>query len=393
MKVLIGTHGFHLHLLDFDPSAASLTQISDIKLKEQPSYALQHPIYRDLFYVTAWVDSIIYVIRINKDDNAFEVLGQAESSGGGPTHFVLSPEGESLLIANYRSGEVTRLGVDRSTGLFQSNNAAKTNILKLPYSLPEGERSHRLVDRQSSSHPHQVIVLPKRKESDVQTYLIPDLGGDAVFVVSYTEKEHWKILNKWSSKAGWGPRHGVVNSIGDSHYLYLINELVNKITIQPITFDSDGIPRITAPIQAYSTLPSHLSESYIPVGPYESIACTIILHTTPDGSQQLIVTNRNANEDIRPEGDSVIVLPISADGKLFDQERAQHLVGAGRHLRAAAVNPGKGKGEAAYLLVGARNGEGLTVYRQEKGNGGRWEGVVRNAQLNGVDLPISVNWL
>lgn len=288
---------------------------------------------------------------------------------------------------------MTRLGVDRTTGLLESNTADKADVLRLPYSLPAGDRPHRLVDRQSSSHPHQVITLPRHKESDVQTYLAPDLGGDAVFVVSYTPGEHWKIWNKWSSNPGWGPRHGIINSVADSHYLYLVNELVNKVTIHPITFDSNGIPNISSPIQAYSTLPSPLAETYVPVGPYESTACAIILHTTPDGSQQLIVTNRNANEDIRPEGDSVIVLPISPNGKEFDTEGVQHLVGAGKHLRAAAVTSGVGEDETEYLLVGARNGQGLTVYRQEKGKQGRWEEVLRNAQLDGVDLPISVNWL
>jgi 6-phosphogluconolactonase (cycloisomerase 2 family) len=100
MKVLIGTHAFHLHLIDFDPSTRSITKLADIKLREQPSYALQHHIHKDLFYVTAWVDSIIYVIRIDEAQNKFEVLGQAQSGGGGPTHFVLSPDGESLIIAN-----------------------------------------------------------------------------------------------------------------------------------------------------------------------------------------------------------------------------------------------------------------------------------------------------
>ncbi|KAJ9120941.1 hypothetical protein QFC22_002877 [Naganishia vaughanmartiniae] len=277
--------------------------------------------------------------------------------------------------------------------LLQSDKAAQADILKLPYTLPDGDRPHRLIDRQSSSHPHQVLTLPKRKGCDVQTYLVPDLGGDAVFVVSYTEKDNWKIWNKWSSKAGWGPRHGVVNSVGDSHYLYLVNELVNKVTVHPITFDSNGIPSVTAPVQAYSTLPSPLAEIYVPVGPYESIACAILLHTTPEGSQQLIVTNRNANEDTRPEGDSVIVFPIHANVTEFDMEGAQHLVGAGKHLRAAALTSGASGDGAQYLLLGARNGQGLTVYRQEKGDKGKWNEVLRNAQLDGVDLPISANWL
>lgn len=100
MKVLIGTHAFYLHLVDFDPSTSTITKVSDIKLREQPSYALPHPIHKDLFYVTAWVDSIIYVMRIDEERGAFEVLGQAQSGGGGPTHFVLSPDGESLIMAN-----------------------------------------------------------------------------------------------------------------------------------------------------------------------------------------------------------------------------------------------------------------------------------------------------
>ncbi|KAI5454073.1 hypothetical protein NCC49_005064 [Naganishia albida] len=392
MRVLVGTHAFHLHLIEFDTSSRSITKLNDIKLREQPSYTLQHHIHKDLFYVTAWVESIIYVVRIDKLKGSFEVLGQAQSGGGGPTHFVLSPEGESLIIANYRSGEVTRLGVDPSTGLFVSDTAAFEDVLALPFSAPSpDERSHRLKDRQSSSHPHQVVTIPRRLPSDPQTYLVPDLGGDAVFVVEYSQETKWTIWNRTNSKPGWGPRHAIVNTVNGTSYLYLVNELVNKVTIHRISFDSTtGKPRIEDPTQAYSTLPASLAESYVPEEPYESIACTILLHTTPDGIEQVIVTNRNAKEDIRPEGDSIVVFPVSADGVRFEEE-VQHLVGAGRHLRAAAVTTAADG--TAYLMVGARNGNGLTVYSQGKGDNGVWQEVLKGVQVEGIDLPISINWL
>lgn len=202
----------------------------------------------------------------------------------------------------------------------------------------------------------------------------------------------WKICSKTRSKPGWGPRHAVVNTINGTSLLYLVNELVNKVTIHHITFDSTtGIPRIEDPIEAYSTLPSSLAESYVPKEPYESIACTIILHTTPEGGQQVIVTNRNAREDVRPEGDSVVVYPVSADGLRFDEAEVQHLVGAGKHLRAAAVTTAEDG--TAYLMVGARNGNGLTVYSQARGDGGVWKEAVKDVQVGRIELPISVNWL
>lgn len=212
-----------------------------------------------------------------------------------------------------------------------------------------------------------------------------------MFVVGYDQDKKWKIWNRTNSKPGWGPRHAVVNTIDGTSYLYLVNELVNKVTIHHITFDeTTGIPRIEDPIEAYSTIPASLAESYVPKEPYESIACTIILHTTPEGTQQVIVTNRNANDEVRPEGDSVVVFPVSADGTRFEGE-AQHLVGAGRHLRAAAVTTATDG--SAYLMVGARNGNGLTVYSQTKGDGGVWKEVLKSEQVDGIDLPISINWL
>lgn len=285
---------------------------------------------------------------------------------------------------------MTRLGVDPTTGLFVSNAAAEEDILALPYSEPKSGRAARLEDRQSSSHPHQVIRLPKRQETDVQTYLVPDLGGDALFVVSYSKEGKWKIWGKTSVESGWGPRHAVVNTVQGTPYLYLVNELVNKVSIHPLTFTSTGIPEIGGLTAAYSTLPVSLQD-YVPEGAFESIACAIILHTTPEGTQQLIITNRNASEEVRPEGDSIIVFPVSADGATLDAEGAQHIVGAGPHLRAAGLTVDEDG--TAYLLVGARNGNGLTVYRQGKGDEGRWEEVVRQVQLEGIDLPISVDWI
>lgn len=100
MKLLLGTHAFHLHLLDFDPATSSIKKVSSIKLKEQPSFTLSHPTLRDLWYVTAWVDSVVYVVRVDAEQGKFEVLGEAKSGGGGPTFFTLTDDGESLLIAN-----------------------------------------------------------------------------------------------------------------------------------------------------------------------------------------------------------------------------------------------------------------------------------------------------
>jgi 6-phosphogluconolactonase (cycloisomerase 2 family) len=103
MRIFLGTHAIHLHLLDFDPATTSLKKVSSIKLKEQPSFTLRHPTLRDLWYVTAWVDSVVYVVRVDAEQGKFEVLGEAKSGGGGPTFFTLTDDGESLLIANVSS--------------------------------------------------------------------------------------------------------------------------------------------------------------------------------------------------------------------------------------------------------------------------------------------------
>lgn len=260
----------------------------------------------------------------------------------------------------------------------------------MPFSPPQKGRPLRLEDRQSSAHPHQVIRLPKRKETDVQTYLVPDLGGDALFIVSYSKEGKWKIWSEIRVQSGSGPRHAVVNTVQGTPYLYLVCELVNQVWIHPLAFTSDGIPSIDGPTEVYSTLPESL-QGYVPQEPFESIACAIILHTAPEGTQQLIITNRNASEQVRPQGDSTVVFPVSSDGATLDAEKAQHLIGGGRHLRAAGVTTGKDG--TAYLLVGARNGNGLTVYRQGKGEEGRWQEVVRQALLEGIELPISVDWI
>jgi hypothetical protein len=47
--------------------------------------------------VTAWVDSVIFVVRIDAEKETFEVLSEAQSGGGGPTFFTMTDDGESLL--------------------------------------------------------------------------------------------------------------------------------------------------------------------------------------------------------------------------------------------------------------------------------------------------------
>lgn len=56
-------------------------------------------------------------------------------------------------------------------------------------------------DRQSSSHPHQVVLIEEHGE-----LLVPDLGADKVWRLKKTP-QGWKIEGHIQYELGSGPRH------------------------------------------------------------------------------------------------------------------------------------------------------------------------------------------
>ena len=98
-RILVSTHGKHIHLLSLPPSPSTdLRLVSSLELDQQPSYSLRHPHIPGLIYVSAWIPDLIFLVQVRGDE--LIKLGETEAGGGGPTYFVMTPDRKSLLVAN-----------------------------------------------------------------------------------------------------------------------------------------------------------------------------------------------------------------------------------------------------------------------------------------------------
>lgn len=98
-RILVSTHGTHIHLLSLPPSPSTdLRLVSSLKLDQQPSYSLPHPHIPNLVYVSAWIPDMIFLVELRGDE--LVKVGETKAGGGGPTYFVMTPDRKSLLVAN-----------------------------------------------------------------------------------------------------------------------------------------------------------------------------------------------------------------------------------------------------------------------------------------------------
>jgi 6-phosphogluconolactonase (cycloisomerase 2 family) len=133
-----------------------------------------------------------------------------------------------------------------------------------PHHLPvefKGSGPHK--DRQSSSHPHQVI-------SHNDEVLVPDLGADKVWRLRKDAEGRWTVHGHVSSESGSGPRHIVVygkdfastNTITTLTHpclpkegiLYILNELSNTLsahTLPPILEESKQLSSLPTVAKAH----------------------------------------------------------------------------------------------------------------------------------------------
>ena len=200
-------------------------------------------------------------------------LGTAPSGGGGPCHLAIDRAGRCLAVANYNSGSVGFLPLDRREGV-----AGRPTVFRHEGSGPDG-------DRQTGPHAHWVGFSP-----DQRWLHAVDLGADAIF--AYGFDPHARTLTPpqpaWRAPAGAGPRHLARHP--RLPVAYVVCELSNQL----ITLDAGADGRF-ATRATLSTLPAGFA------------GASQAAHIAVDrAGQRLYVSNRGH--------DSIAVFVIEADG-------------------------------------------------------------------------------
>mgnify|MGYP002524352053 FL=1 len=294
------------------------------KAKAQHSAKVSNPSY----LVIAPNDSFMYCVSENKGDEAIisayrvgmtsgrmALLNRVLAHGDDPCH--LATYARNLYVANYSSGSISVVGIERDATLFDNERTIKFN---------NGTNAD--PERQSGSHIHQVQKSPNGK------YLFAvDLGGDCIYKYELRPKFKEGEPFKTDLPQGCGPRH--ITFSPDSKHAYVITELSDEV----IAFDYDAESGNLVQKQAVKA-----SDAGARGGAEIEIS--------PDG--------KFLYASVRLKNDGVAIFQINPDGTLKKTGYQK----TGRHPRMFKISP-NGK----FLLVACKDDNVIQVYERNAETG------------------------
>lgn len=243
-------------------------------------------------------------------DAGWQVIASGESGGDGPCHLALSPDGGTLAVANYDSGDVAALTIGGD-------------------GLPSRAGTHRErgtgpdAERQEGPHAHWVGYGP-----DGLLYAT-DLGTDHVLAFTSPTLDESTIV--FAAPAGSGPRQIVFHP--NLPRAYLVSELSSTLTVLDC-----GEPTWRT-VATLSTLPAEFTG--------ESLGGAIAIDAV---GTRLYVSNRGH--------DSIATIALDRRG---DAEVRSHVPSGGRSPRFLLLTGGQ-------LLVAHEQAGGVTLLPLD-GNG------------------------
>ncbi len=293
-----------------------VTVISTIKVRN-PSYLCLDEAGRKIYAVNEMKEYMggfgggVTQLSYDKDWN-LTVERTGNTGGADPCHIFQDPNHEFLSIANFASGSVTIVPVNRDGSMDTEHRLLFGH---------EGKSIHPV--RQQGPHAHATIKVPGEKR-----LLVPDLGTDTIYSYRYERGcVEADPAGKITAPAGSGPRTGVFSQDGRNFYL------ICEISSQVIHFQyKNGVMEKQG---IFNTLPEDNTADNI---------CSDI-HLTPDGAY-LYASNRGH--------DSIVSFRVCGDGSL---EFIQWQSCRGKTPRNFAIDP-----TGTWLLCGNQDSDTISVF-------------------------------
>jgi 6-phosphogluconolactonase (cycloisomerase 2 family) len=261
--------------------------------------------------------STAHALSFDKANGKLTLMNTQLTQGGAPCYINITPDGKSVITANYMGANISLIPLDSSGRLTEN---VKTIVF-----TGEGE----IKNRQDQPHLHCVEFTPDGKH-----LLANDLG---------TDKIHAFPLNsdgKLDEKAGFdinlepasGPRHICFSK--DGRFAYLINEISGKVT----TLSYDG--KCLTPIQ------------YIEADTVNAQGSADI-HLSPDG-KFLYASNRL-------KADGIAIFSVNQETGLLAKVGYQL---TGIHPRNFVITP-----DGKFLLVACRDSNLIQIFSRDEKTG------------------------
>jgi 6-phosphogluconolactonase len=208
---------FGIFAARFDARTGQLTSLGRVAEVERPTWIVAHPTLPVLYSVSDPVGSepteaLIFSFALDRANGKLHEINRTGSAGGGATHLTLDSPARTLLVANYRTGDVSALPIRADGGL-----EAVTSVQHDYGSGPS--------PRQTGPHAHAVVVDPWQR-----FVLAADLGADRIFIYRFDAANRQLTPADPPYEqipAGSGPRHLAFHPNGQ--LLFLDSELSAEI--------------------------------------------------------------------------------------------------------------------------------------------------------------------
>ena len=328
-----------IYHFQFDEKNGTISPGTLAAKSSNPSFLVIHPNRCWIYAVNENKEGMVSAYAI-APDHQLQLLGQQSSKGDAPCHVSLDKTQRFVFVANYNSGSVAVLPVQRDGGV------------GAPTSFDQQRGGGINKDRQEGPHAHSIYADPANR-----FVYSCDLGNDRVEGYRFNAaKGTLKPSASATAKIapGSGPRHLVL-----SHgFVYVINEMASTVTV----LRRDAGTGALHTLQTVPTLPKGFAQP--------NTTAEIAVH--PNG-KFLYASNRGH--------DSIVVFAIAGDGRL---SLVQHALTGGKGPRNFSFDP-----SGHWLLAANQESNDIFVFRVD----GKTGKLTPNGQKVRVGKPVCVAFM
>jgi 6-phosphogluconolactonase len=334
-----------VYVARFDTETGRLGDLTLAAEADNPSFLALSPDRRFLYAVSEGAGAefngkpsgSVNAYKINPADGRLTAINSAASAGRSPCHVSVTPDGKSVLVANYSSGTVALLPVQPDGGV-----AAPSS-----FDQHEGHSVH--PGRQKGPYAHSITP-----SADGRFAFAADLGTDKIY--TYRLENSLVAGPTVALEPGSGPRHLALSSGGQR--AYVINELANTIT----TLSVDAASGALTPLQTLSTLPGNFTG--------KSTTAEIVIH--PNGR---FVYGSNRGHD------SIAIFTVSASTGTLTT--AGHVSTQGRTPRNFVISP-----DGRWLIAANQDSDSLVIFAVDPATGA----LTPTGQTVTAGMPVCVRF-
>ena len=313
-----------IYIYRFNTETGALRKETVVGGHDNPSFLTLHPQGHILYAVNEDVEAgQVSSFAIDSATGGLTFLNTQPTHGTAPCHLAVEPDGNTLIVANYYSGNVAvyPLNADSTIGDPVQN-------IQHHGSGPNQER-------QEAAHAHSATISP-----DGSRVYVADLGIDKVMIyrivngrLEANQPDHVSI------HAGAGPRHFDFHPNG--RIAYVNGELDLTITV----CDFDAATGSLTPVQTISTLPDDAKD--------RTGFSTADIHVSPDG-RFVYCSNRGHH--------TLAIFSVDQDtGRLTS---AGHASTRGQTPRNFTLDP-----SGAWVLAANQDSDDISVFSRDADTG------------------------